>query len=62
MLRNIWFYTCLTLIGFFAGSLATAALSYYGMSDAEDWIVPMGIIGGGGAAYLYSRLIRKHGW
>ena len=62
MLRKPWISTGLGLIGFLVGSLSTAALSYYGVSSADDWIVPTGIITGGAAVWLYWILARKYGW
>ena len=62
MLRKIGYPLGLGLIGFLVGSLSMAALSHYGVSSADDWIVPMGIIGGGAAVWLYWILARKYGW
>ena len=62
MLRILGYPLALGLIGFLVGSMSMAALSYYDMSSTDDWIVPMGIIGGGGAVWLHWILARKYGW
>ncbi len=59
MLRKPWISTGLGLVGFLVESLSTAALSYYGVSSADDWIIPMGIIGAGAAVRLNWILARR---
>lgn len=62
MLRKPWISTGLGLVGFLVGSLAGAVLSYYGVSRADELIVPAGIIGGVACVWLYWILARKYGW
>ena len=50
------------LVGFFVGSISVAVLSYYGLSSADNLIVPAGIIGGVATVWLYWILARKYGW
>ena len=62
MLRKLGYPLGLGLIGFLVGSLSMAALSYYGVSRADELIVPAGIIGGVACVWLYWILARKYGW
>jgi len=62
MPRKPWISTGMGLVGFFVGSISVAVLSYYGLSSADNLIVPAGIIGGVATVWLYWILARKYGW